>query len=314
MTRVGVILGTAAYMSPEQARGRQADERSDVWSFGCVLYQMLAGRRAFGGDEVADTLAAILRAEPDWSRLPADTPAAIRRLLARCLRKDPKQRLHAIADGRIGIDEVIASPRGEEPLVESRADGRWRPMLAVALAGLLVGGVAGWMFRSRAGLVPDGNSLQQLSIVAPTGVGFTSDAPQISPDGTRVAFVATDSSGRTLLYVRPLDSTTAHPLPGTDEASMPFWSPDGARIGFFAQDQLKTIAIAGGEPQILAPVQVPRGGTWSRDDVILYSPTPLDLRRISATGSESIDLRSTQGYKTWRSFRCFYPMVGITCT
>jgi serine/threonine protein kinase len=305
MTRVGVILGTAAYMSPEQARGRQADARSDIWAFGCVVYEMLAGNRAFGGDEVADTLAAILRAEPDWIRLPASTPAAIRRLLARCLRKEPKQRLHHIADARIEIDEVIASPGSNVTSGESPAGRRWQWVAAAALVGLLVGGLTGWIFASRD--VDDRSTLQQLSIVAPPRAGFVSDAPQISPDGKTVAFVATDGSGKTLLYIRPLDSTTARPLAGTDEASMPFWSPDSTRIGFFTQDQLKTIAIDGRDLQVLAPVQVPRGGTWSRDGVILYSPTPLDLRRISANGGASIDLRSTQGYKAGRIFPFFLP-------
>jgi eukaryotic-like serine/threonine-protein kinase len=306
MTRVGVILGTAAYMSPEQARGREADIRSDVWAFGCVLYEMLTARRAFGGDEVADTLAAILRAEPDWSRLPADTPAAIRRLLARCLRKESKQRLHDIADARIEIDDVIASP-GEVPVtVGSRVGRRWPLTTAAALVGLLIGVVAGWIFGSMRG-IDDRGTLQQLSIVAPPGAGLTSDAPQISPDGKTVAFIATDRSGKTLLYVRPLDSTTARPLMGTEEASMPFWSPDSARIGFFAQDQLKTIASDGRDLLVLAPVQVPRGGTWSRDGVILYSPTPLDLRRISANGGASVDLRSTQLYKSGRIFPVFLP-------
>jgi Tol biopolymer transport system component len=308
MTGVGVLLGTAAYMSPEQAKGREADKRSDVWAFGCVLYEMLTGKRAFDGDEISDTLAAVLRAEPDWSKLPAGTPVSVRRLLRRCLTRNLRLRLQDIADGRIEIEEALASPHAESVHPLSRQGASvWRPRIAIAAVTLIIGAVAGWALRPIAGNPTSfETSVWGLSIVQPQGTVFTTDAPQISPDGRVVAFVAIDTSGRTLLYVRFLDSSDVRSLPGTDGASMPFWSPDSQALGFFAQGQLKIVGLSGGDPQSLAAALVPRGGTWNRDGVILFA-SPLDLQSVSTSGGPTISLRKTQKLPTGRQSPSFLP-------
>ena len=292
VTGQGIVLGTAAYMSPEQARGHPADTRSDIWAFGCVLFEMLTGRRAFDGDTVSDAMAAVLRAEPDWAALPPNLPDAVGRLLRRCLEKDPRSRLRHIGDARFEIEDAAAGPAAASPTPRQRAFS-WRGAALTGTLVLAIGGVAGWTLRSLAPADPSGAHALRLSVVQPESTVFTSDAPQISPDGRTLAFVATDGSGQDFLYVRPLDSSTARMLPGTEGAQMPFWSPDGQSIGFFAQGRLKTTALGGGEPQMLANVTLPRGGTWNRDDVILFAPSPLGLYRIPATGGEATAVPGT---------------------
>jgi serine/threonine protein kinase/Tol biopolymer transport system component len=290
VTQAGLILGTAAYMAPEQAKGKAVDKRVDIWAFGCVLCEMLTGNRPFDGEDVSDTLASVLKSEPDWSRLPATAPAAVQ----------------DIGDARIELNEALAFPEVEvagAPPVHPGAERRAR--VAIAVIALAAGGLAGWVL-TRANPTRSDAPIWRLSIVQPEGTVFTSDAPQISPDGRVVAFVATEATGRTLLHVRPIDSNGVRSLPDTDGASMPFWSPDSQSLGFFAQGQLKIVGLSGGDPQPLAPARVPRGGTWSRDGVILFA-SPLDLLSVSANGGTPTNLTTRQKLPGGRLFPSFLP-------
>jgi eukaryotic-like serine/threonine-protein kinase len=288
VTQIGVILGTAAYMSPEQARGKPTDKRSDIWAFGSVLYEMLTGRLAFDGDDVSDTLANVLKREPEWGALPAETPAAVRRVLRRCLEKDPRRRIQDIADARLDLDEKEVSVAAVSLPSTSRLLNRERvawALLAVALSSVLA-----YTLLKEQPATPvvrfQINPPEKASFGSSAGIGKAAGTSggTLSPDGTQLAFVATDQSGRTLLWLRPLDSFTARALVGTDDALMPFWSPDGRSIGFFVGGKLKRIDPANGSTQTIAEVPVPpRGGTWGSRDVIVFSSgTPSRLARVSA--------------------------------
>src|SRR5262249_54859 len=249
MTQLGVILGTAAYMSPEQAKGRAADKRSDVWAFGCVLYEMLTGKRAFEGDDVSDTLAAVLRADPDWSALPSDTPAPIQNLLRRSLEKDRNRRLADIADARLDIDDALTAPAAKST-ARIRTTGARRERLPwiVAAACLTIAVVAIALASHQ---WPRDEAIEyRTAIVAPEDAAWLSIPPQrfsLSPDGKLLAFVAgRGRGGRTTLWVRPLNAVRAQQLPGTEDALAPFWSPDSRWIGFFTNGKLKKIAVSGG--------------------------------------------------------------------
>jgi len=286
MTGVGVLLGTAAYMSPEQAKGKPADKRSDIWAFGCVVYEMLTGRRAFPGDGLSETLAAVIKSEPDWSALPATLPASARRLLSRCLEKDRKRRLADIADARLELDEASNAPTddgtlraaGTAPLRRLR-----RERIAWATGVLLLGLVAAFSlvvgFRS-----PPGQPELRVDISFPPNTD--PESPTISPDGRRIAFVArTDRRSR--VWIHTLDGRPAQPLDRTDGAQdRLFWSPDGRSVGFFAEGKLKRVDIDSGAVQALTDV-VPTyigGGAWNRDGVILFAPTRGPLFRVPQTG------------------------------
>jgi Tol biopolymer transport system component len=284
LTMGGMILGTAAYMAPEQARGKTVDKRADIWAFGLVLYEMLTGRIAFAGDTISDVLAAVLTREPDWTALPATTPASIKRLLARCLEKDPKRRLRDIGDARLEIEETTRDPVAGPASVA--AAPRVRPFAwtatgfaaaTIAIVGLAASGV--WP-RAR---TPEARPLR-VSLVHTEGseVG----APAISPDGRRVAYRARRSDGMPLLWVRDLASGEAQPLAGTEDASLPFWSPDSSDLGFFSGVSLKRVSAVGGPVRILVDyvgTYGGAGGTWSSDGTIVFSGQ-LDLVRVPANG------------------------------
>ena len=285
MTRVGVILGTAAYMSPEQARGRPVDKRTDVWAFGCVLFEMLSGRRVFDGDDVTDTLASVVKTEPAWSALPATTPPAIRRLLERCLRKDPARRLRDIADARLDIDEALTEPTGTGRAgsvvtgTGARERRLWIAAMCVAVVALAVM-TAAYLRRG-----PPGAPEVRLQIVTPPGT-LTDFA--MSPDGQTVVFAAA-TDGKTELWLRPLGAVTAQRLPATAGAEYPFWSPNGRSIAFFSDQKLKRVEIASGTIQTLADAPAARGGTWG-DGTILFAPANISpLRRIPARGGASVE-------------------------
>jgi Tol biopolymer transport system component len=271
-TREGVLLGTAAYMSPEQARGRLVDKRTDIWAFGCVLFEMLAGRPAFGTDNLSDTIAAILDREPDWSALPNTTTPATKRLLERCLQKDPKRRLRDIGDARVELDDAQKSDEVRpSAAVRDGRRGLWAGAAAL-VAGIGIG--AAWFaFRSPApALAP-----VRLSIVAPTGTTFTprdiTEHPQfaLSPQGDRLAVVAETPGARHTIWVRSLATGVAQQLAGTEGAYGPFWSPDGRSLGFYAAGKLKTVSLDGTAPQNLADVPFDVAhGAWSTDGTILY--------------------------------------------
>jgi serine/threonine protein kinase/Tol biopolymer transport system component len=286
-TQAGVLLGTAAYMAPEQARGGAVDKRCDIWSFGMVLFEMLAGKRAFAGETISDTLAAVLRGEIDWSLLPRDTPSSIRTLLRRCLTKDRKQRLRDIGEARIAIAEYLDHPAGTPDLetVAVTARHRLRETLAwgVAIVCLLAALVVAVVhFRETPAEVPE----MRFEVNTPPTSSPTSFA--ISPDGRRLVFVAL-AEGQARLWLRPLDQVTAQPLAGTEGATSPFWSPDSRSIGFFAGSKLKRMDIAAGAPQVLASALSGAGGTWNRDGVIVFGPNPgTPLYRVPASGGEPV--------------------------
>ena len=291
-TRAGVILGTAAYMSPEQAKGRTADTQCDVWAFGCVLYEMLTGRAAFAGETVSEVLGEILKSEPDWHRLPQETPDGIRRVLRRCLQKDPAQRLHHIADARLEIDDAGRETRepGEAALGARRR--RLGLLLALALVTLVAGAQAVrlWQAARSGPAAPQ----MRLEITTPSSSGTRTggelESLAISPDGLNVAFV-TVSESQSQLWLRPIDSASARPLAGTEMAVLPFWSPDSRSIGFFANNELKRIDIEGGSIKPLARAPYGRGGAWSRDGTILFAPLFTGpIYRIPTSGGEAVPL------------------------
>jgi serine/threonine-protein kinase len=288
----GMILGTAAYLSPEQARGRDVDKRADIWAFGCVLYEMLSGRAAFAGDTVSDTIGRILEREPDWSLLPDATPEPVRRLIARCLVKDAKQRARDIGDVRIEIDALLsaASGTGAVASASSPARVRWLPWTGVGtLATALAVVVALWApWRA---VVP-----VRLRLTTELGPGVAmgaipaqyGDATAISPDGGVIAFVGQPAGGgNPQLYVRRLDQLHATALSGTDYPGVPFFSPDGRWLGFWADGKLKKIAVTGGAAIPLADAPELRGGTWGEDGTIVFGSsrsTRTRLLRVSASG------------------------------
>jgi serine/threonine-protein kinase len=300
MTRMGVILGTAAYMSPEQARGKPVDKRADIWAFGCVLHEMLSGRRLFAADEVSDTLAFVLTREPDWNTLPADTPAAIRRLLRRCLAKDRSNRLPDIGAARLDIDDARTEasrgpvdPRaGESSGTSKRQTVAWA-IGAVALA--VVTALVGWMAtrarpvdrsvaRVLLGVAPADRLLSGLRLDSSTGRGRPSRTAMVfAPDGRSIVFNA-EHSERVQLYLRRLDRLDASPIPGTEGASNPFFSPDGQWLGFHADGALKKVPLAGGPVVVLCPVDLVFGATWGSTNQIVFAAVRGGLQQVSAAG------------------------------
>jgi|KBSSwiStaDraftv2_1062776.scaffolds.fasta_scaffold16359_6 hypothetical protein len=267
-TLAGVILGTAAYMSPEQARGRPLDKRTDIFAFGCVVYECLTGRRAFSGETVTDTLSAILTAEPDWSALPAETPAKIRDLLRRCLQKDPKRRLHDIADARLEIEEAQtrgasgeASP-AEAPASTGRA--RWTWAIGGALLGALLAAIGAALLRPRP--VSDAISVHAV-LPLPAGDSLYTGRPPLalSADGRTVVYAALHQ-GIQMLFRRPLASDRAEPIQGTEMGSRPFLSPDGQWVGFIARNELRKVPLLGGASVILSNIPpITAGASWGPD-------------------------------------------------
>jgi serine/threonine protein kinase/Tol biopolymer transport system component len=292
MTQVGMILGTAAYMSPEQARGKRVDKRTDIWAFGCVLFEMLTGKRAFDGDEVTDVLAFIITKEPAWDTLPAVTSAPLRKLLRRCLEKDRKRRLADIADARFELEEAPTGPAAADPgAIPHSRPSRGRLLLPWLIsAGAIAALVALWP-SSRSSLPVATTRL--LSDIG-TDAALVNDqgaALALSPDGRVLTFVAQPAAGSAQLYVRRLEQLNATPLAGTAGARHPFFSPDGQWIAFFADGKLKKIPVGGGTAVTLCDVpQGGRGGSWSPDGSIIFAPSPRGdspLRRVAEAGGIS---------------------------
>jgi eukaryotic-like serine/threonine-protein kinase len=283
-TKEGVILGTAAYMSPEQARGQRVDKRTDIWAFGCVLYEMLTGSAPFPGATVTDTLAAILEREPDWTALSAATPTGVRKLLRRCLEKDAQRRLHDIADARLEIEDALDDPTGGASLGTSLPNRRpYEPVrwVAALLAAAAAGAAGSLWYASRLPQAPP--ELRVEITTPPTG---DPSSMAISPDGRALVFVAT-SDGKPQLWLRTLDAVSPRPLPGTDDAARPFWSPDSRKVGFWANFQLKRIDLDSGAVRVLS-TSGSNGGAWNRDDIILFSHYPDGaLQTVSANGGET---------------------------
>ena len=278
-TQAGIILGTAAYMAPEQAKGKPVDRRADIWAFGCVLYEVFSGKQAFSGETVTDILAAVVMKEPDWSALPETTPRSIRTLLARCLKKDPKQRLRDIGEARIAIEEAIAGrsePEPSAPDVQAAPArvARRHSALAWGAAGLFVGAavVAAAWFATRKAPAPV--APVALSIQIPHDHPFLNDLSSIAiaPSGRQIAYVAGSVDSSSQIWIRQFGDFTAQPVPGTEGGHSPFFSPDGQWLGFFANGKLEKISLAGGVPQVLCSGNSGNGGgTWAPDGTIYFS-------------------------------------------
>jgi serine/threonine protein kinase len=274
----GMLLGTAAYMSPEQAKGKDADRTSDVWAFGCVLFEMLTGRRAFKGESSGEILAAVLKEEPGLDRVPWETPQSIRRLLRRGLQKDPRFRLHDMADVRLEIEEALSGsiPDGVQSLPRSKDRLRW----IAALAFVSVIAAIAILFSFRPSPAPPERRLEITTPPTKDPAGIA-----LSSDGEKVVFIAT-SEGRSKLWVRSLDSVSSRPLPGTDAARGPFWSPDSRSIGFFSGGKLRRIDIEGELVQPLADADS-RGGSWNQDGVIIFVKNAEGpIFRVASSGGE----------------------------
>ena len=295
MTSVGIILGTAAYMSPEQARGKPVDKRADIWAFGCVLFEMVTGSRAFEGEDVTETLANVVTKEPDWTRLPKDTPGSIRRLLRRALEKDRRRRLSDAAAARLEIEDAhVEGSQQPSAQVDARLTSRTQLAWAVAGGLLLIGAVSVPLtivhLRERA----QTSQTIRFDVLMPQGATDAGAPPAISPDGKVLVFVARQG-GRRQLWLRPLDSTAARVLEGTDDADYPFWSPDSRSIAFFSGGRLRRLNVSGGPPQTILEepgggqtLSSARGGTWNQDGVIVFSTAMGPLRRVAAAGGPSI--------------------------
>jgi serine/threonine protein kinase len=316
LTQKGTVVGTFQYMAPEALQGAEADARSDIFSFGCVLYEMFTGRRAFEGKSQFSVLGAILDKEPDRiSTVMPSSPPRLDETVWRCLAKNPEQRYGCMHDVRIQLEALAeAGPRAADKSAELSQQGPGNsrvPWLVAAIATLIaltmaVG--AAYVFRASKPA-----SVVQSSILPPPGTSFVTMLPAsgpavLSPDGTRIAFTARDDKSKVLLYVRPLASLSAQPLSGTDDAMYPFWSPDSREIGFFTPGKMKKINAAGGPPQTLLDSVNGRGGTWSKEGVIVFSPsTTQGLSRVSSEGGKpepasKLDVAQAENSHRWPSF------------
>jgi serine/threonine protein kinase len=297
-TQAGVLLGTAAYMAPEQAKGKAVDKRADIWAFGCVLYEMLTGKQVFGGETVTDTLAAVVRGEPDWTQLPGSTPLRVRVLLTRCLQKDPRQRLRDIGEARIALEEVLSgAPDLVSAAPATRSLGPWRLWGAVVLLALIAAGSTSLYLHQK----PSPSPVVRFEIPAPEKTTL-SGLFALSPDGRKLAFVGIGEDGQRRVWVRSLDTLEARPLPGTEGVSYnPFWSPDSRFIGFYAQGKLKKIDIAGGPAVALCdtPFSI-LNGAWSPDHQIVFGSRN-GLYQVSASGGSPIAI-ATDGTYVLSSF------------
>jgi Tol biopolymer transport system component len=319
-TKDGVLFGTAAYMSPEQVRGQAVDNRADIWAFGCVLYEILSGRRAFQGDEVSDILAGILRDDPAWDALPASTPQSVRQLVRRCLEKDRRERLQAIGDARLEISEALTRRTDDKPTATPRSHtSRAKsivPLAAVAGATALVVGIGTWMMKpsssaaerliARFLIAVDPFDQCSAAIAEETGpsiCGSFRTAIAVSPDGRTLVFIGRQGVGQQgrQLFLRPLDRLEAAPIPGTEGAQNPFFSPDGAWIGYWADREIRRVPTAGGPPSTVArlpsdndgPLRTPSflradtdttvGASWGDGDVIVFA-TPEAVWRVASSG------------------------------
>ncbi len=303
-TLAGVILGTAVYMSPEQARGKAVDKRTDVWAFGCVLFEMVSGRTPFDGETVTDTVAAIVKNEPDWRALPPGTPAAVRSVIARCLRKDPAQRLHDIADARFQLEDASIDAVGTPVVQPVRNRREWAGWIVAALSL----GAALWLAARPAIDTPSGDPIS-VPIFPPDKTAFagaintTVSVPSfaLSPDGRAVVFGAEAPGAKPMLWVRSIDRLEPRQLAGTEDAQDPLWSPDSRWIAFFANGELKKTPAAGGAVQVIAQAAADfRGGSWAPDDTILFGLGAEPIQRVSAAGGKPtpvsvIDSASQEG-------------------
>jgi Tol biopolymer transport system component len=287
LTGIGALLGTAAYMSPEQASGKVVDKRTDIWAFGCVVYEMLTGRRAFPGDEVSNVLASVLTREPDWSLLPAGLSSVRISCIKRCLHKDRKQRIRDIGDVLLAVDgafdtEVLSAARRVRD-----ARRRWLPAVGLAIVTVVAAVQTARLWRFSGSVSPEFEFRLEIVTPPPPTSGLTGPRSlAISPDGSKVVFTALVER-QVRLWLRSLDSSIARSVPGTEAAVLPFWAPDSRSVGFFANGQLKRLDVVGGTIRTLASAPFGLGGAWNTDGTIVFAPIfSGPLHRISAEGGE----------------------------
>ena len=288
-TMQGVILGTAAYMSPEQARGKTVDKRTDIWAFGCVLYELLTRKQAFHGETTTEILAAVLKEEPDWQAVPETTPLSIRALLRRCLQKEMIRRARDAGDARIEMEEALAAPTTLVPTSASPGTKDWRQALTW-IGGLILSvvvAIAVWNLKPSS--APASQPVSRLVVNLPQGQQLAGldngPALALSPDGTRLAYVARQGESQQL-YLRALDSLEARPIRGTEGAVNPFFASDSQWVGFFAGGKLMKVSVSGGAALTLADAGgVSRGASWSSHGMISFVPTNVSvLRQMSDAG------------------------------
>ncbi len=309
-TIAGVVLGTAAYMSPEQARGTNVDRRADIWSFGAVLWEMLTGKRAFEGDTVSDTLASVLRAPIEWSELPPGTPPSLVRLIRRCLERDARKRLRDIGEARIALEGFGSEPEAPAPPAASSAPAARSPWslaawpVAAIVVALAVWGIA---TASRKPIPPAPVVRFQLPLVDKiAAMGW----PRLSPDGTMIAFLGRNPSGRDSIWIRSLDALEPRELAGTEGARRPWWSPDSKHLAYFLGNQLRKIPAAGGPSQLIAEAEGGADGTWGTSGIILFDGRTIDpIRQVSASGGPVTQATHPDAAKgeTGHAWPCFLP-------
>lgn len=289
-SRSGIIMGTAAYMSPEQARGKPMDKRTDIWSFGCVFYELLTGQQLFIGETTSDMIAGILKQEPNWKSLPKELPVRIRDLLRRCLQKDPNKRLHDIADARIEIEETMSKPSEptldsfEEPGKPQPATRRWLIPWSLTILMAVITIFAVWQWRRPT--TSTRSNVSRFLLKIPLDQKFISwTGPDIilSPDGRSFVYVGQGELGRQLL-VRKMDQLDASPIPGTEDAYSPFFSPDSQWVGYFSGGKLKKVSLLGGPPLTISDVSSPYGGTWGQNGMIIFGTYSSGLFQVSSAG------------------------------
>ncbi|NNF05425.1 MAG: protein kinase, partial [Candidatus Eisenbacteria bacterium] len=299
-TQAGIILGTAAYMSPEQAVGSNIDRRADIWSYGVVLFEMISGRQQFAGETLSHTMAAVLKDEPDWEDLPTHLPSRIVELLRRCLQKDPKQRLQSIGEARVMWENYIADPDSFQVLEAHGAVGSAAPsstlsrLLPWSIAALALAALAFVYFgSSNTANTTTGTTSQRLTIPLPGTTNFMeyeSSPPVISPDGQLIVYGMVDDTGIEQLWIRPIDSFEARPIKNTSGARFPFWSPDSRHVGYFTGKNIRRLEIATGRFQTVGSevAFVPRGASWTTTDQILFSPSSNSpILMVDAAGGEA---------------------------
>jgi serine/threonine protein kinase len=290
LTQEGAILGTFQYMAPEQLEGHEADTRTDIFACGVVLYEMVTGRKAFSGTTQASLIGSILHQQPpSITSIQPLSPPALDRIVQTCLAKDPEERWQSAADVKRELRWIVEGASGvttAPPRAREKKRRDWLPW-ALALIATIVAAIALLRTANQPSMPSE---TKRFSIVLPDKSALR--AAVLSPDGTRLAFVARDSAGKNLLWIRPLDSLSSQPLPGTENPSFPFWSPDGRSIAFFADEKLKRVDATGGPAQTICDAPVNRGGSWGRDGVILFATVNGPLFRVSASGGTPVAITS----------------------
>jgi eukaryotic-like serine/threonine-protein kinase len=314
LTGAGAVMGTTAYMSPEQARGYEVDRRSDIWAFGVILYEMLTGTRLFEGQTASDVMAAVLRQEPDWEAMTRELPPHLVQICSRCLVKDPRQRLRDIGEARIALGASGTTFIGRAPDASSiapvapRTSNRRAWLIAAAL-GIALAASALLGFTGLIGPEPEQPDMVRATITVPDHVGLhlipTSPGPvKVSPDGSTLAYTGQDSTGQALLFIRRLDKAEAYAIAGTNDAAYPFWSPDSRSVAFFSGGEMRRVDVAGGPVISVCKGENPKGGSWNLDDQIIFAPahnSPIHI--VSANGGTPTPVTSLQNGQLDRSHR-----------